>query len=130
MTMAKRTMGQLAHDTALVCIADTGDSASCLQIVGPNAPAPLGSLLNGSDSNLSFALFFAGSLAVTRSQKIRSRHPEPQRPLRRRESARSTAPTPIVPGARSVATREREINNTPFRAGEQRRHIYTLERRE
>jgi hypothetical protein len=37
-----------------------------LQMVGPYAPAPLGSLLNGSASNLSFGLFFAASLAIRR----------------------------------------------------------------
>lgn len=42
----------------------------CLQVAGPGAPAPLGSLLNGSASNLSFALFFAGSLALTWKRKV------------------------------------------------------------
>lgn len=42
----------------------------CLQAIGPSAPAPFGSLLNGSASNLSFALFFAGSLALTWKRKV------------------------------------------------------------
>lgn len=35
-----------------------------LQLAGPHAPSPFGTLLNGSASNLSFALFFAASLAT------------------------------------------------------------------
>ena len=40
-----------------------------LQFVGPYTPSPFGSLLNGSASNLSFALFFAVSLAITWNRK-------------------------------------------------------------
>jgi hypothetical protein len=37
-----------------------------LQFVAPYTPAPFGSLVAGSASNLSFALFFAASLATLR----------------------------------------------------------------
>lgn len=41
-----------------------------LQFVGPYVPAPLGSLLNGSASNLSFALLFAGSVVTTWNRNV------------------------------------------------------------
>lgn len=43
-----------------------------LQLVAPYTPAPFGSLVVGSASNLSFALFFAASLATLRKPMLSS----------------------------------------------------------